>query len=158
MQTATYNSIAESRTRSEYETTCLMEVFRYNHDADLSGCDAEFIAEAIRRAETAGFRPARMQRNVDWTSVYLWCEFVRKPGFRWASADDRSVDGIIVGPGEGTARHAVHAGQHRILAGLMVGRPVPAESITYLSISDPTRTWEHGTMPFDYWSESRAER
>jgi hypothetical protein len=104
--------------------------------------DGRFRAEAIRRAEAAGFFPAYFQRDVHWQMVQEWTDRCNEPGFVWKSADDRSVDAIIVGPGAQHGIVAIHAGQHRILAGLMASRPVPESSITTLTVCDRTRGWD----------------
>lgn len=101
---------------------------------------ADFIAEALARAEYAGFLPAQFQREVDWSEVMAWATRVRQTGFTWADADDRTVDAILVGPGPDGYR-AVHSGQHRILGGLMGDNPVPETSLTPLTVFDPTRGW-----------------
>lgn len=99
-----------------------------------------FIAEAICRAEQAGFRPAQYQRSVDWDLVARWAAWVRESGFAWKPSEDTSVDGLIVGPGQDGTR-AIHSGQHRILGGLMGDYPVPESSLYVLGVSDPTRGW-----------------
>lgn len=113
--------------------------FDWNRDA-LHGPLEIFIAEAMARAEAAGYFPAQYQREVDWETARYWALVSSKQDFCWADADDRSVGAIIVGPGPDGMR-AIHSGQHRILGGLMSGNPVPMSSITWLSVPDPARPW-----------------
>lgn len=103
--------------------------------------EEEFIIEAIRRAELAGFFPACTQRRVDWEVVRAWAIRVRQQGFYWCRPDDRNLDAIIIGPGV-NGRLAIHAGQHRILGGLLGGNPVPRECMTFLNVFDRTRGWQ----------------
>jgi hypothetical protein len=112
-----------------------------NYAVGLNLTDEEFIAEAIARAETAGYRPAATQRDIDWTEVRAWVSRIRSRDFLWLSRGDRNVDPIIVGP-DRDGGLVVHSGQHRILAGLMACRPVPPRSITWLSIEDRRRDWD----------------
>lgn len=98
---------------------------------------AAFIAEAIRRAEAAGYLPAEGQRAMDWTEVVWWARRVQEAGFRWLSADEQiGTAYIILG-----ANGAIASGQHRILGGLMGGNPPPAASCTVLSVGLPTQPW-----------------
>src|SRR5690242_1958200 len=83
-----------------------------------------FAAEAIRRAENAGYFPAEGQREVDWEEVELWARRVQEPGFRWLSVHEQYGTGYIVLGANG----AIASGQHRILGGLMGGNPVPESS------------------------------
>jgi hypothetical protein len=78
--------------------------------------DEEFIAEAIRRAESEGLYRAVEQRPVDWERVREWARRCQQPGFLWKIDEDE----IIV-----SANGAVCDGQHRVLGGLMGGNPPP---------------------------------
>lgn len=99
--------------------------------------DAEFQAEAIRRAEAAGYYPAEGQREVDWETVEEWAERVRRAGFAWLCESEMSGCGyIILG-----RNRAIASGQHRILGGLMGDNPVPDESVSYLSCDIPVQPW-----------------
>ncbi len=103
--------------------------------------EEEFIVEAIRRAESAGYFPACTQRPVNWEAVRAWAIRVGQHGFYWGSPDDRNLEAIIVGPGA-NGRMAIHAGQHRILGGLLGGNPVPMHCMTFLNVFDYTRGWQ----------------
>lgn len=100
-----------------------------------------FEKEAIRRAAAAGFYPALVQRDVDWFQVLAWSERVQAPGFAWKPATRGEVDPILVGAGR-DGRTAIHSGQHRILGGLMGGKPVPKELQETIGVLDPTREWD----------------
>jgi hypothetical protein len=103
--------------------------------------EAELIIEAIRRAESAGFFPACAQRAIDWEMVRAWAIRVRQHGFQWGRPDDQNLDAIIIGPGKNGGL-AIHAGQHRILGGLLGGNPVPLDCMTFLDVTDYTRGWQ----------------
>jgi hypothetical protein len=99
--------------------------------------DAQFKAEAIRRALAAGYYPAAGQRELDWDAVAAWVEFVQQPGFLWLNENEMSGCGyIIVG-----ANLAIASGQHRIIGGLMGNNPVPRASISFLSCALPIQPW-----------------
>ncbi|HLJ56002.1 MAG TPA: hypothetical protein VKT77_13265 [Chthonomonadaceae bacterium] len=99
--------------------------------------DCQFIAEAILLAETAGFYPALGQRAVDWESVAAWAEAVRRPEFVWLAEQQLSGCGFIIV----ASNRAIASGQHRILAGLVAGKPVPAASISRLTCPLPVQPW-----------------
>jgi hypothetical protein len=99
--------------------------------------EAVYRDEAIRRARRSGYLPARLQRAVDWTIVRVWEARASLPDFAWHAAGDA----IIIGPASGSMR-AIHAGQHRILGGLMAVRPVPNNCMTWIVVPDPGRSWE----------------
>src|SRR5579859_8033380 len=95
--------------------------------------DAEFQAKAIELAEAAGYYPAEGQRDVVWEDVAAWAELVQQADFVWLKESEMSGCGyIILG-----ANKAIASGQHRILGGLMGNKPVPEESISYLSCAIP---------------------
>ena len=96
-----------------------------------------FRAEAIQCAEAAGYYPALGQRAVDWDCVAAWIELVRQPGFIWLPEPDLSGCGYIIV----AANLAIASGQHRILAGLAAGNPVPQHSISRLTCSLRTQPW-----------------
>ena|SRR5579871_5263984 len=101
--------------------------------------DPDFIDEAIRRAVDRGYYPAQGQRDVDWELVEEWSRRVQEDAFRWLREDEQPKYGggdIIV-----SNNGAICSGQHRILGGLMGGKPVPDESISYLPGYIPTRSW-----------------
>jgi|GEM_PF-2092602 len=104
--------------------------------------------EAIRRAEAAGYFPAQFQRPVDWAQVVAWAEYVRHPEFAWRTGGPYDRDAIVVGPGP-DGRLAIHAGQHRLLGGLLGDRPVPREAICFLTVEDRTRGWREDAPDLD---------
>ncbi len=99
--------------------------------------DVHFKAEAIRCAEAAGYMPALGQREVDWDSVAAWAEMVRQPGFVWLRECELSGSGYIIV----ASNMAIASGQHRILAGLIGGNPVPSHSMSMLTCSLATQPW-----------------
>jgi len=105
--------------------------------AIVSARETSFAAEAIRRAEAAGFYPAEGQREVDWQEVALWAERVREAGFVWLSEREQYGTGYIILGANG----AIASGQHRILGGLLGGNPVPETSCSFLSVGLPTQPW-----------------
>jgi len=116
----------------------------HNYSVGVNLTDEEFIAEAIARAEAAGYRPAATQREVDWVAVRTWVARIRSRDFLWLSRGDRNVDPIIVGPAR-DGGIVIHSGQHRILAGLMAGRPVTPRSLVWLPVADGGRDWRTPT-------------
>ena len=94
-------------------------------------------AEAIQCAEAAGYYPALGQREVDWEAVAEWIALVRQPGFRWLHELEMSGSGYIIV----SQNLAIASGQHRILAGLVAGKPVPLHSMSMLTCSIPTQPW-----------------
>ncbi len=95
---------------------------------------------AITQALGAGFVPARWQRELDWNTVTVWVERVQETNFTWREQDDYNTDAIVIGPAIGGG-WAIHAGQHRILGGLLGGNPVPLTAMTVIETADPGKTW-----------------
>ena len=94
-------------------------------------------AEAIQCAEVAGYFPAFGQRAVDWDCVAAWVERVRRPDFRWLPESELYDCGYIIV----SSNLAIASGQHRILAGLLAGNPVPRSSMSFLTVSLKTQPW-----------------
>ena len=99
--------------------------------------DGYLKAEAIQCAEAAGYYPAFGQRAVDWDCVAVWVERVRRPDFRWLPESEFYDCGYIII----SSNLAIASGQHRILAGLLAGNPVPWTSMSILTISLRTQPW-----------------
>ena len=110
--------------------------------------DVTFIQEAIRRAEAAGYVPAQWQREVDWNAVRMWAQRAQAADFAWRPNAYDGDGAILIGPAAG-GKVAVHAGQHRILGGLMAGNPVPAAVMTWISVPDRGRGWQEAMPEVD---------
>lgn len=98
------------------------------------------IFTATERAMACGFWPALLSAETDWERVLAWAERAADPDFVWEKCDGWRHEPIIVGPAT-HGRTAIHAGQCRILGGLLAGKPVPEALFTRLGIEDPTRPW-----------------
>lgn len=106
--------------------------------------ETERIFWAVEQATTRGYYPAQRAAATRWGNVLDWAERIARPGFTWEKCDGWWHEPIVVGPGP-DGRIAVHAGQCRLLAGLIAGKPVPAHQLTWLSVEDATRAW--GSQP-----------
>ena len=101
----------------------------------------EATEKAITMARTAGYFPARWQRPVNDSAVQLWANRAKEKGFTW-EAGNHDTDAIVIGRIRGADGFAIHAGQHRILGGLLAGNPVPWEIITIIGADDTGKVWE----------------
>lgn len=104
----------------------------------------EMVAQAVARADAAGYVPAALVRAADWEQVLLWARRAGRVDFVWQAGDGFDIAPMIVGPGP-DGRTAIHTGQCRILGGLLAGNPVPEACLTRLDTPDPGRPW--GTAP-----------
>lgn len=106
--------------------------------------ETERIFWAVEKASALGYFPAQRAAAVRWDRVLDWADRIADPNFAWGKCDGWWHEPILVGPGP-DGRIAVHAGQCRLLAGLLADKPVPAEQLTWLDVEDATRVW--GSQP-----------
>jgi hypothetical protein len=102
---------------------------------------AAFRAEAIRRAEAAGYRPAESQREVDWAWVRDLAGRAADGAWAWKTIEQQGCGEHILVAGTPDGWKAVLSGQHRILAGLMAGNPVPDAAIDLKTWMDAAKPW-----------------
>jgi hypothetical protein len=100
-----------------------------------------FVEEAIEAGNNSGFRPSVDQRPVNFDTVQQWAEKVRDPNFVWKTAAEMGPEEHIIVAPDGEGGYTILAGQHRILGGIMGGKPVPMSSMTVLSTPMPSRSW-----------------
>jgi len=112
----------------------------FKNDIQAARVREEFIQYVLTQAEAAGYYPARWQREIDWKAVWDWATRVRTTDFAWADRDNTEIGAIVVGPAFGGG-YAIHSGQHRILGGLAAGKPVPADSMTWVDLADRIKPW-----------------
>lgn len=106
--------------------------------------ETERIFWAVEKATALGYYPAQRSALTHWSRVLGWAERIADPGFVWEACDGWRHEPIVVGPGP-DGRIAVHAGQCRLLGGLLAGKPVPESELTWLTVADGTRAW--GSRP-----------
>ena len=104
----------------------------------------ESIFWVVEKATALGYWPAQRAALTRWANVLDWAERIANPAFVWEKCDGWWHEPLVVGPGA-DGRIAVHAGQCRLLGGLIAGKPVPEEQLTWLSVEDATRVW--GSRP-----------